>query len=333
MTSGLTRERTAKADKPYGLAAALVTGSLVVFGTLAWFLPALLGKSPYSDHPVVIPGAIKHPPAIWFFNFGIPVVATVVLIALTVQSVRRKSLSWYWLFFVSGVASFWVETIADWSIYLTYSPAFATYQLPFNYPWHVWDNPAFIPFAYGVYWGVFPYVVLRINQFVSKRFGWGGLKSLLIVGIPFSYCWDLLVEGTATYFGWWTYEPPLGPHFSWVPLGGAGIQTLIVPPLLMIIWPNVVAWMAGDPKDGTSPRIARLFRIPAHRDLSGIGTASLHELATPTRSSWDARYELLKIGGWISVFYWAQVTQLLPVVLVRYVFGHESVFAPFPNWL
>ena len=332
MTSELTRDRPQKQRTGYGVAAVLIIGSLVVFGTFAWVLPALFGNSPYSDHPVVIPGAVEHPPALWFFNYVIPAAAIIVFTALTVQSVRRKSLSWYWLFFVSGVASFWVETIADWSIYLTYSPAFITYQLPFNYSWHVWDNPAFVPFAYGVYWGMFPYVVLRLTQMVSKRTGWSEFKSLLIVGIPFSYCWDLLVEGTATYFGWWTYDPPLGPSFSWVPLGGAGIQTLIVPPLLMIIWPNVVAWMAGDPNDGTSPRIARLFRIPAHRDTSPAGSQSLHELATPTRSSWNVRYELLKFGGWISVFYWAQVTQLLPIVLIRYAFGHDSIFAPFPTW-
>jgi len=83
MTSELTRDRPQKQRTGYGVAAVLIIGSLVVFGTFAWVLPALFGNSPYSDHPVVIPGAVEHPPALWFFNYVIPAAAIIVFTALT----------------------------------------------------------------------------------------------------------------------------------------------------------------------------------------------------------------------------------------------------------
>ncbi|MGY3554773.1 hypothetical protein [Williamsia sp. R60] len=311
-----------------------VVGSLILFALAMFVLPAALGDDPYTNKPELVPGSVEDPPATWVFNFLIPILGTVVFIALTVQSVKRRSLSWYWLFFVAGVATFWVETIADWGIYLTYSPEFAHYELPFDYPWHVHDNPIFMPFAYGLYWGMFPYVVLRVHNYFSTRFGWSDLKGLVLIGVPFGIVWDLLVEGTATYFGWWTYEPPLGPSFSWVPLGGIGIQTIVVPVLLMIVWPNLVAWMAGDPDDGSSPRIAALFRIPAHRYRDdALRSGQRVSLALPAAAPrWDFPYEFMRLGAWISVFWWAQVTQIVPIIIVRYVFGGDSVYAPFPAW-
>ena len=55
-----------------------------------------------------------------------------------------------------------------------------------------------MPFAYAVYWGVRALLVLWLSQWVSSKFGWSMLKSMIVLAIPVNYVWDFIVEGTAT---------------------------------------------------------------------------------------------------------------------------------------
>ena len=312
------------ATRGHGQSALRIAIVLGLFCLVTFIVPSLFWGDPFFAGEAPIPASVINPPGVWFFNIGIPVASVLLFCGLLRGAIQQKTLTWYLLFYIAGVSCFWVETIADWGIHLTYSPQFWHYELPFSFPWHVEDNPFFMPFAYGLYWTVHPVVVVALTRAVVTRTGWSTIKALFIVGVPFSIVWDLAVEGTSTYFGWWTYEPPIGPHFSWEFLGGRGIQTLVVPPLLMIVWPNVVSHMAGEPEDSSSPRIARLFAIPQHR---------YRETSFKVAARWDVKYEALKVMAWITVFWVAQVTMLYPVVLIRYLFGGDNIYAPFPPLL
>nr|WP_234898602.1 spirocyclase AveC family protein [Mycolicibacter kumamotonensis] len=103
-----------------------------------------------------------------------------------------------------------METIGDWGQMLFYSPAFTEHHLLEWLPLKTPNDPLFMPFAYAVYWGVHALLVLWLSQWVSARFGWSMLKSMIVLAIPVNYAWDFLVEGTATAMGWWTYDPGIG---------------------------------------------------------------------------------------------------------------------------
>ena len=101
-----------------------------------------------------------------------------------------------------------------------------------------------MPFAYAVYWGVHALLVLWLSQWVSSRFGWSMLKSMIVLAIPVNYVWDFVVEGTATAMGWWTYDPGIGPVLEW---DSGGRITLLWTIGIMCTWPNLIAYWAGKP--------------------------------------------------------------------------------------
>jgi hypothetical protein len=180
-------------------------------------LDGLQGKS------LPVPHGIADPPAIWIYNIAIPAAGIVVLGLFSYQSWRRKQLTWWWLFFVSGALCWWLETFGDWGQYLVYSPKLWHYHLPIQHASP--DNPLFMPWAYGLYWGVHAILVLRLAEMLSRRTGWKRGWSIVVLAPVVGYIWDIVVEGMATHFGWWSYETPLGPYFD----AGRGLQPLIVP--------------------------------------------------------------------------------------------------------
>ena len=298
------------------------------------FALSLTGLDPYHDNPILYPALVEAPAYVWFFNIAVPLMSTLAFVLMTVECYRRKTLTWWWLFFVAASASFWGESVGDWTFYLTYSPAFWHYEFIFPFPWHVGDNPYFMPFAYGWYWGLHAYAVVKLTYWWSERSGWSELKSLLLFSIPLGYAWDLLVEGTATYFGWWEYDPPLGPYFSWEFLGGVGHMPLLVPILFpMVGWPNFIAYFAGDPDKrfslGAIERCFNLQRLlPDSHPASPAYSGPQDVIAAP-KFAW--RYELHRVLAWVLTFWLTfTVMLLIPLILARYLFGHDSIYAPWP---
>jgi hypothetical protein len=276
------------------------------------------------------------------------VAGAIVLGLFTLRSARRKTLTWWWLFFVSGALCWWMETVGDWGQYLVYSPKFAHYRLPWRHSSPV--NPWFMPWAYGLYWGVHAVVVLRLAAWLSRRTGWRRGTGVLLLAAPVGFAWDLLVEGVATHYGWWTYDPPLGPWFD----AGAGKQPLVVPIIIMFTWPNLMAWLAGDPHDAGPNYIERLFRLDRLRPLATqslqapsplqvpgparssvallaepVAASALSTTAAPFSGRFAWRFELARLGAWLLVFQLSFLLLLdVPLVVLRMTIGHPSAYLP-----
>ncbi len=190
------------------------------------------------------PPALTDPAGTWVFNIAVPIVGGIFMLLAILDVVRRRRLTWGFLFLFCSLSIYWMETVGDWAQHLIYSPAFAQHHLLEWLPVKTPNDPLFMPFAYAVYWGVHALLVLWLSQWVASKTGWSMLKSLLILAIPINYVWDFVVEGAATAMGWWTYDPGIGPVLQW-PNGGQ--ITLLWTIGLMCVWPNLIAYWAGKP--------------------------------------------------------------------------------------
>lgn len=296
------------------------------------------------------PPATLEPSGVWFFNWVMPVVGSIFIVLAIADVIRRRRLTWGFLFLFNSLAVYWMETIGDWGQMLFYSPAFADHHLLDWLPLKTPHDPLFMPFAYSVYWGVHALLVLWLSQWVASRFGWSMLKSMIVLAIPVNYVWDFVVEGTATAMGWWTYDPGIGPVLQW---GNGGRITLLWTVGIMCVWPNLIAYWAGKPPiRGLNhfERFCRLDRFTApktspRQPSSGVGNSGA--VAVETRRArltkqqqfddyldyevtiprW--RFELMRLGAWFVVF---QITFFLllivPLVVLRSVTGATSPYIP-----
>lgn len=229
--------------------------------------------------------------------------------------------------------------------YLVYGPKLWHYHLPIRHASP--DNPFFMPWAYGLYWGVHAILVLRLAELLSRRTGWKRGWSIVVLSPLVGYAWDIVVEGMATHFGWWSYQTPLGPYFD----AGRGLQPLVIPIVIMFGWPNLVAWLAGDPADREPDYIERLFRIhrlrarltPSGPDLAACaeptspapgGTlillqSGLATTATTAARRFEWKLELARLAAWIVVFQVSFVLLLdVPLIVLRMTIGHPSSYIP-----
>lgn len=298
----------------------------------------------------LVPPVTLDPAGVWVFNWVIPIVGTLFLVLAIADVVRRRRLTWGFLFLVNSLAVYWMETVGDWGQQLFYSPAFTEHHLLEWLPLKTPNDPLFMPFAYAVYWGVHALLVLWLSQWVSKKFGWSMLKSMVVLAIPVNYVWDFVVEGSATAMGWWTYDPGIGPVLEW---GSGGRITLLWTIGIMCVWPNLIAYWAGKPPiRGLNhfERFCRLDRftrpkasLPAESSGSvspgGVGTAIKAAPLTKQQEFDDFlnyeviiprwRFELMRLGAWFVVF---QVTffvfLVVPLVVMRVATGSDSPYIP-----
>ncbi len=299
----------------------------------------------------LIPPATADPAGVWFFNWVIPIAGTIFIVLAIADVVRRRRLTWGFLFLFNSIAVYWMETVGDWGQMLFYSPAFAEHHLLDWLPLKTPNDPLFMPFAYAVYWGVHALLVLWLSQWVSSRTGWSMLKSMIVLAIPVNYVWDFVVEGTATAMGWWTYDPGIGPVLEW---GSGGRITLLWTIGIMCTWPNLIAYWAGKPPiRGLNhlERFCRLdrFTVPktspsAATPANGAGSGNLAVVTKPVnltkQQEFDAylnydvtiprwRFELMRLGAWFIGF---QVSffflLVLPLVVLRAVTGADSPYVP-----
>ncbi|WP_256789315.1 hypothetical protein [Frankia sp. AvcI1] len=311
-----------------------------------------------------VPPALVDPSGAWFFNWVIPLLGGLIIALAVADTIRRRRLTWGFLFLTNSMLVYWMETVGDWGQQLVYSPAFAQHHLLDWLPVKTPHDPLFMPFAYACYWTVHAFVVLRIGQFLVRRFGWSLLRAIAVLAIPVNYTWDFLVESLAAAMGWWVYDPGFGPHIEF---GNGGRFTVLWTIGLMSLWPNLIAYWAGKPPVHTLNYFERFFGLerfttprrgepetpPA--DLGtpwtagGPGDAAVlvrppRQLAArrrlDRRQEHDARldfdvtlprwkFELARFGAWFVVF---QVTffvmLVLPLVAMRALTGHDSVYVP-----
>ncbi|MCU1691097.1 MAG: conserved hypothetical rane protein [Frankiales bacterium] len=300
------------------------------------------------------PPALLHPTGTWVFDLVIPVVGGLILLAAVADSVRRRRLTWGFLFLASSLGVYWMETVGDWGQQLVYSPAFAQHHLLDWLPRKTPNDPAFMPFAYAVYWTVHALVVLYIGQLLQKRFGWSLLKAVVVLSLPVNYAWDFFVEGIATKMGWWSYAPGIGPKIQW---GGDANITLLWTIGLMSVWPNLIAYWAGKPPVRTLNHLELFFRLDRFTRSRTDAATSVSSLSpspgavllqdriaveTPQskREQYDAlldyevtiarwRFEAYRLLAWFSVFQLSFFLLLIvPLVLMRWLTGVDSVYVP-----
>ncbi|ODR16925.1 hypothetical protein BHQ19_30090 [Mycolicibacterium porcinum] len=291
----------------------------------------------------------------WFFNWAIPIFSLIVIALAVMDSVRRRRLTWGFLFLTNSMLVYWMETIGDWGQHLIFSPKFARHTLLDWLPIKGPNNPIFMPFAYATYWTVHALIVLWLANYCVKRYGWSLLKGCLVLSFPVNYGWNLLVEGfVMTRLGWETYDPGFGPHITWA----NGAQwTLVWTVGLMCVWPNVIAYWAGKPPVRglnhierfcglarfTRPRTSASGPVGSGGSLSGTGAsaATVVKSAPLVREAeYDSflnyevtiprwRFEVARFGAWCLVFQVSFFMMLIvPLVLMRVITGHDSIYAP-----
>ena len=62
----------------------------------------------------LIPPATAHPSGVWFFNWVIPIAGSIFIVLAIADVVRRRRLTWGFLFLFSSIAVYWMETVGDW---------------------------------------------------------------------------------------------------------------------------------------------------------------------------------------------------------------------------
>lgn len=296
----------------------------------------------------VVPPSTADPSGAWIFDWAVPIVGSAFIVATVADTVRRRRLTWGFLFLLNSLGVYWMETMGDWGQMLYYSPAFAEHHLLDWLPVKTPNDPLFMPFAYAVYWGVHALVVLRLSQLLSRRLGFSMLRSMILLSIPVNVGWDFLVEGVATAMGWWTYDPGIGPVLEW---GNGGRITLLWTIGLMCVWPNLIAYWAGKPPVRGLNHFERFFGLERFTTpkRSGVtvgpgvpaaaGTVTME--ARPTKQQeFDAhlnyevtisrwRFELWRLLAWAVTF---QVTffvlLVLPLVALRWMTGADSTYVP-----
>lgn len=200
-----------------------------------------------------VPAGVADAAATWVLDYGVTAVGVVLLAAMLAQSVRQRTLTWTLMIAVASASTWWLETFGDWGQHLSYSPKFHHYTLTW---WHsARHNPDWMPVMYAVYWVAHAWAVLRLaSWWAARRPGRGLGRGILLLSVPLTFVWNLVVEGFAAYMGWWTYEPGFGPVLDM----GRGNWPLLWPMLVMFGWINLIAWLVGLPEE--HDRLNRLER-------------------------------------------------------------------------
>jgi hypothetical protein len=312
---------------------------------------------PFAAEPPT-PPSLLDPGGTWVFNWIIPIVGGLIVVAAVVDCIRRRRLTWGFLFLLNSMLVYWMETLGDWGQELIYSPTFARHHLLDWLPLKTPNDPLFMPFAYSVYWTVHALAVLWLGQLLVRKFGWSLLKAIAVLALPVNYVWDILVESIAAHAGWWTYDPGFGPVIEFA---NGGRQPLLWPVLLMTFWPNLIAYWAGKPPVRTLNHFERFFRLdrltrPKAQGSEAASTAQPVPLgpsggalavAAPSRrrskrEEYDAcldyevivprwKFELARFGAWFVVFQVTFAVMLVgPLMALRALTGKDSPYVP-PN--
>ena len=295
------------------------------------------------------PPGLAHPPAVYIYNVIIPVVGSLIILAVALDSLRARRLTWAFLFVICSALTWWMETLGDWGQELVYSPALSHYHVAWL-PWSTPNDPYFMPFTYAVYWTVHAWVVLTVAGKLAHWKHWSLLKAVVILSVPVGVVWDLSVETTSAYFGWWTYNPGFGPEIIFA----HGRQPLLWPLILLCIWPNFVAYMSGKPNGRGLNTLERAFGLgrmvrpleelsaPVPALIGGALDGSDGPGPVPTTSGFRAagaldyevigtrwRFELARFGAWMATFQLSFFFMLVvPLVSLRLATGHNSIYVP-----
>jgi len=285
-----------------------------------------------------VPEGITHPFAPWFLDYALPVIATIAVLLMVRSAVRQGKMTWMLMICIASASTFWLETFGDWGQHLSYSPAFNHYIL--TWPYTAPHNPLWMPLMYAVYWVAHAWAILKLAEWARDRFDWSLGKGILVLSVPLTFVWNLIVEGFAAWAGWWTYDPGIGPILDM----GRGNWPLTWPLFLMFGWINLIAWVVGPPDESNRiNKLEKFFRldmllrkpgwydpqrVAADRLLSGGGALALDERAAVLDPAvGTAKFQLVRMACWLIFF---NVTFFLtldvPLVLMRLISGWTTPY-------
>jgi len=270
-----------------------------------------------------LPNAILHPTGVFGMEVAVPVLSAIMLVFIVRKCLRARSLTWSFLLAVASASTFWLETFGDWAQHLLYTPYLHHYTVPIQQS--APHNPVVMPLTYAIYWWAHAWVILRLASWGRQRFPKIGMgTAILSLSAPVTFLWNLIVEGTTTYFGIWTYDPPIGPAIHW-PNGA--YWPLLWPVMLMMGWINLIAWMVRLPEEQHEPNgIERLFKLDKLLSNPGWTRGGNN---TSDMQAGNVRFQLLRLAVWIAFFNVTFALALnLPLYFMRVLGGFGSVWLP-----
>lgn len=279
-----------------------------------------------------IPQSVMNPDpqAVWGFDVLIPIVSAVLLAIIIYRCIREKCLTWSFLVATASATTWWLETFGDWGQHLLYSPKLNHYTLDWWYT--APHNPVLMPVTYALYWWAHAWAILRVVQYFRKNMlttismGLG----IILLSVPFTWLWNIVVEGPATYFGLWTYDPPIGPGIEW-PRGS--YWPILWPSMLMVGWINLIAWMVGLPEESNHlNKLERFFHLQKLLQRAGWSKSASGSDAgavNPVSGNW--KFQSIRWLCWVAFFNVTfLLTLVLPLFLMRMVFAFHSEYLPIP---
>lgn len=274
----------------------------------AVLLAALAVVLTTSDTGTVGQQAMENPTASWLFEVGGGLVWVGFAVWCVVDTVRHRRLSLRTLVFLSATSMFWLEWPCDWGLYLLWNPDLKTMPFP-SMPFDTPNKPWAVLFGYGWFFPVLLPLLLAAVRSVRRRFtGTNPIVVLVAVAGGLAYIYNLLTEPFMTFMGWYSYLDTTGPalHFT------KGSFPLLYPPLLLVWFWVIMVHLIDTGDDRGNHRLDVLLGLARRPD--------------------GLRKEATRAVAWIVTF--NAVFLVFPVgltVVVRFVFGHDHPFVPWPN--
>jgi hypothetical protein len=300
--------------------------------------PDISGAVVWEDGRCV-PEGITHPFAPWLLDYALPVVALVALVLMVRGALQQQKLTWMLMISIASASTWWLEVFGDWGQHLSYSPVFNHYVLDWVYT--APHNPLWMPLMYAVYWVAHAWAILKLAEWGSDKFGWSLGRGILLLSVPLTFVWNLIIEGFAAWAGWWTYEPGIGPVLDM----GRGNWPLLWPMLLMFGWINLISWVVGPPDEADRfNRLERLFglhklvqrlgwfnpsrgasRPQVKPDGSGVAIAVRGDVLDPAVGT--VKFQVLRMLCWLLFFNVTFALTLdLPLVGFRLISGWDTPY-------
>ena len=248
----------------------------------------------------------------WIFATLGTIAFFAMLVYFGAQTIRTGRFSTYGLIFFACFTMWWQEFYADWGVYLMWNPGFA------RLPWDAsrWTTP-FKPWAllacYGWYYAsVYPVILGLIKRIRIRKPTWPRWVPMVAVVLPLFYLWDLFLEGTAAYLGWWSYTEPWGPTIGKTAANGFPMRFPLVHPLLIFVAYGLITVWVIDRRDDLGRHRFEVL-LGAHRVKEG----------------W--KRELARLGSWVfmmNALYF--VFLIVPLVAIRVWTNYgDGIFVPY----
>jgi hypothetical protein len=280
-------------------------------------------------------GVVTNAPiAGWLFEIVGPLVWIALAIVFTRQCLAQRHITRNMLVFIASTTMWWQEWYGDWAAYIIYNPQFQL--IPWGSTlWTTPNKPWVVILSYGWYYTLsFLALFWLCDKVRQSRPGMRGWVAAVVVGIPVWYAMDLVLEGGASYLGWWSYDFFVGPALQ----SSEGNFPLIYPIVFFAAWCVLMgALVYEQDAEGFTPldRLLRLNRlregfipaIPSSHDSDGHGALAV-KVERPTRSV-SAEWQIARLVAWIAAFnasYW--LVFIFPIIIVRELLGPASTLIP-----